>query len=359
MPKFSDVEFEQSYKHFLQVQRDWFSLITPITVYSEKNANGEDSRPVAFTNDKTILDRAEHLIAEWQRFADLADAKREEKKNKTLAVHITAYSPVPTLMVNPRRVSVRRFPGASSGKVTRESLLNRYHIQMQKLEKIAFAAGAILSLKEEMKAFEEKPEGTLFRLRMTSYFDTQIMARFDSPDDERNIDNYRHGSHGMLIYSEHMDPKTDLVISLNPTTSSPSVFDMITPYPCAVLPNATVYLLDDVEAAKRHHKQIYNLETAIAQRQRLFKKRSDALMQRASTQEQAEKARAKIEANASAIAELNAMDRELLVLKQAAGDTELLSVVDLRARYANEFGRRNGHTLKQLVERAQKFRKAD
>ena len=82
-------------------------------------------------------------------------------------------------------------------------------------------------------------------------------------------------------------------------------------------------------------------------------------MQRASTQEQAEKARAKIEANASAIAELNAMDRELLVLKQAGCDTELLSVVDLRARYANEFGRRNGHTLKQLVERAQKFRKAD
>jgi len=32
-------------------------------------------------------------------------------------------------------------------------------------------------------------------------------------------------------------------------------------------------------------------------------------------------------------------------------------VPEMRARYANEFGSRGGHTLKQLVERAHKLRK--
>ncbi|MDJ0023596.1 hypothetical protein QM543_09900 [Pantoea eucrina] len=357
MPKFSDVEFEQSYKHFLQVQREWFGLITPLIVYSEENANGEDARPIAFTNDKKILDRAQHLITEWQRFADLADAKRAETQAKTLAVHISGYSPVPTIMVNPRKVTVTRFPGTSSGKATRESILNRYHQQLRKLDKVPFAAGAILSLKEEMKAFENAPEGALYRLRMSNYFDTQVMARFDSPNDERNVDNYRYGAHGMLIYSEHMDLKTDFTANLNPSSGAVSVFDLIKPLPCAVLPSATVYLMDDVDAAKLHHKQIYVIETAIYQRERLFKKRSEALMLRSDTQEQAQKAQEKIKAGAEAVAELNAMDRELMNMKTAAGDTELLTVPEMRARYANEFGRRSGHTLQQLVERAQKLRK--
>jgi len=357
MPKFSDVEFEQSYKHFLQVQREWFSLITPITVYTEDNANGESSRPIAFTSDKKMLDRAQHLIAEWQRFADLADAKRAETKAKTLAVHISCYSPVPTIMVSPRKVTVTRFPGTSSGKATRESILNRYHQQLRKLDKVPFAAGAILSLKEEMKAFENAPEGALYRLRMSNYIDTQVMARFDGPNDERNLDNYRYGAHGMLVYSEHMNPKADFTINLNPSSGTMSVFDELTPLPCAVLPSATVFLMDDVEAAKLRHKQVYILETAIYQRERLFRKRSEALMLRSDTQEQAQKAREKIKAGAEAVAELNAMDRELLTMKTAAGDNDLLTVPEMRARYANEFGSRGGHTLKQLVERAHKLRK--
>ncbi|MDT0178158.1 hypothetical protein Q9R34_19220 [Enterobacter sp. BRE11] len=354
MPNFSDLEFEKRYKDFLQVQREWLELVTANQVYSELNANGDPSRPVAFTNDKKTFVRAEHLVKEWQRFADLAEEKRAES---ALAISTYVYSPVPSIIAGPSKVTISRFPCTSSGKLTRENILKRYTQQLKKLEKLPFAAGAILSLKEEMKAFEQQPEGTLYRSRISNYFDTQVTARFDSADDERNLENFRYGSHGLFIYSERMDRNRDIVANTNMTQSYNSPFDLIKPIPCAVLPSANIYLLEDVDRAKAHIKQGSFIENAISQRKRLFNKRCTARMERARTQEQAAAAVKKIEEGRAAMEELNEMDRELLKLKLAADDAEFLTMPQLRERYGNDVEHRIGKTMKQVVNRTKDLNK--
>jgi len=332
MPNFSDVEFEKRYKQFLQVQTEWLTLITDNKIFSDKNALGEECRPIGFITDKTLFLRAEHLLSEWQKFADLAEEKRKER---SIAITTNLYLPVPTMVVNPKHVTVNRFRATATSNHTREDIIKRYEKQIGKLKKVPFAAGAIMSLEDEMKVFEEAAPGKMYRARTSNYSDIQVTARY-TDDKKEEGDSFRYGAHGLLIFGETLNKDRDIKLNVSRGGTYTSSYDVISPVPCSILPNAKLYTLEDVEYSKTLAAQRAAVAYTVQTRRSQFELRSKTKVAKAKNSEEARALKAEIAASRDLLARLEAYDWALLDKKVAAGDTEQLTMPEIRKRYGNE-----------------------
>lgn len=345
MANFSDVEFEERYKQFLQTQREWLELVAGLMFYSDKNANGEDCRPIAFTNKEKVFQRAHELVQDWQRFADLADEKR---KNSDIAITTVAYTPVPTILVEPLHVTVNRYKATSTTMYTRENLINRYDKQIAKLRKVPFAEGAIQSLEAEKKAFVEAPEASRYRARTSGYHDTVVEVV--KPGQEK-VEILRPGVHGMLIYGPKLNRKKNILVSVDDKADYSSLYDLISPIACAILPNAKLYSLENIENAKLISQQRLVVERTINARRFHFDRRVQSKLARKAESADAEKVAADIEARRQAMEELNKRDWEIFDLKVASGDSEVMTMAEMREKYGDETESRRGKPLKTIVDK--------
>lgn len=345
MPNFSDVEFEKRYKHFLQVQNEWLTLITDNKIFSDTNAMGEECRPIGFTTDKVVFLRAEHLLSEWQQFADMAEEKRKER---SLAITTNLYLPVPAMVVNPESVAINRFRATATANHTREDILKRYQKQLAKLQKIPFAAGAIMSLQDEMKAFEDAEPGAMYRARTSSYSDIQVTARY-TKDKKDEGTPFRYGAHGLLIFGENLKMGRDIKLNVNRTGKHGSSYDAISPVPCAVLPSAQVYTMEDVERSKVLAAQRSTVAYTVTTRRSQFEMRARAKIAKAKDADEARAFKAEIAASREMLKKLEEYDWKLLELKIAAGDTEQLSMTEIRKRYGHEESR-IGKNMRNMQE---------
>lgn len=351
MPNFSDVEFEKRYKHFLQVQKEWLTLITDNQIFSDRNSLGEECRPIGFITDKNAFKRAEHLLADWQSFADLAEEKRKER---SIAITTNLYLPVPVLITNPKHVTINRFRATATANHTREDILKRYEKQLAKLRKVPFAAGAIMSLEDEMKAFEAAAPGVMYRARTSNYSDIQVTARHtDNKKDEG--ESFRYGAHGMLIYGDKLDKERDIKLNVTSNGNYTSPYDAISPVPCSILPNAKLYTMEDVEYSKVLAAQRSSVAYTVNTRRAQFENRAKAKIAKAKDATEARLFKAEIEENRDLLAKLEAYDWALLDKKVAAGDTEQLTMPEMRKRYGGEEPRagknmRNMYSLLRELE---------
>jgi hypothetical protein len=355
MPNFSDVEFEKRYKHFLQVQSEWLTLITDHQIFIDKNALGEECRPIGFITDKKAFQRAEHLLADWQSFADLAEEKR---KARSIAITTNLYLPVPTLIVNPKHVTINRFRATATANHTREDILRRYEKQIGKLRKVPFAAGAIMSLEDEKKVFEEAAPGAMYRARTSNYSDIQVTARY-TDDKKDEGESFRYGAHGMLIYGDNLNKERDIKLNVNSNGGYTSSYDAISPITCSVLPNAKLYTMEDVEYSKTLAAQRSSVAYTVNTRRAQFENRAKAKIAKAKDAQEARLFKAEIDENRDLLEKLEAYDWSLLDKKVAAGDTEQLTMPEIRKRYGGEEPRagknmRNMYTLLRELESNQK-----
>lgn len=351
MPNFSDVEFEKRYKHFLQVQKEWLTLITDNQIFSDRNSMGEECRPIGFITDKKAFQRAEHLLADWQSFADLAEEKRKER---SIAITTNLYLPVPVLITNPKHVTINRFRATATANHTREDILKRYEKQLAKLRRVPFAAGAIMSLEDEMKAFEAAASGAMYRARTSNYSDIQVTARY-TEDKKDEGESFRYGAHGMLIYGDKMDKERDIKLNVTSNGNYTSPYDAISPVPCSILPNAKLYTMEDVEYSKVLAAQRSSVAYTVNTRRAQFENRAKAKIAKAKDATEARLFKAEIEENRDLLAKLEAYDWALLDKKVAAGDTEQLTMPEMRKRYGGEEPRagknmRNMYSLLRELE---------
>lgn len=344
MANFSDVEFEKRYKQFLKTQKEWLELIADLTFYTDKNANGDVCRPLAFTNKEKVFKRAHEIVLDWQSFADLADEKR---KNSDIAITRLVYTPVPCILVDPLHVTVTLNNATSTANHTREDLINRYDKQIAKLKKVPFAEGAIKSLRAEQQTFIDAPEASRYRARTGGYNDT--LLEVVKPGNEK-VEIMRYGSHGMLIYSRKLDPKKNIIVATEDRNDYRSLYDLIEPVPCALLPNAKLYSLVDIERGKLINKQRETVERTIVQRKFHFNRRIESKMARIKAGESADKLLAEIEESRLEMEELNRMDREIFELKIASGDIEKRTMTEIRRMYGNETASRRGKLMKDIIQ---------
>ena len=351
MPNFSDVEFEKRYKHFLQAQKEWLTLITDNQIFSDKNSTGEECRPIGFITDMKAFKRAEHLLADWQSFADLAEGKRKER---SIAITTNLYLPVPVLITNPKHVTINRFRATATANHTREDILKRYEKQLAKLRRVPFAAGAIMSLEDEMKAIEAAAPGAMYRARTSNYSDIQVTARY-TEDKKDEGESFRYGAHGMLIYGSKLDKERDIKLKVSSTGNYTSPYDAISPVPCSILPNAKLYAMEDVEYSKVLAAQRSAVAYTVQTRRAQFENRAKAKIAKATDATEARLFKSEIEENRDLLAKLEDYDWALLDKKVAAGDTEQLTMPEIRKRYGGEEPRagknmRNMYSLLRELE---------
>jgi len=345
MSDFSDVEFEKRYKHFLQVQKEWLTLITDHQIFSDRNSMGEECRPIGFITDKKTFQRAEHLQADWQNFADLAETKRKER---SIAITTNLYLPVPVLIVNPKHVTINRFRATATANHTREDILKRYEKQINKLRKVPFAARAIMSLEDEMKGIEAAAPGAMYRARTSNYSDIQVTVRY-TDDKKDEGESFRYGAHGMLIYGDSLDKERDIKMNVTSNGNYTSPYDAILPVPCSILPNAKLYTMEDVEYSKVLAAQRAAVAYTVQTRRSQFENRARTKIAKAKNSQEVRLIKAEIDESRDLLDKLDTYDWGLFEQKVSANDTEQLTMPELRKRYGGE-ERRAGKKMRNMYD---------
>lgn len=333
MPAFNDVMFEQQYKLFLQTKREWLQLVESHAFCHSRNARDEKIRPIAFTNDEAVFNKAVDLQIRWKKFAELTT---EMKKNKSIAITTAIYSPVPILIIEPVSVAVSSFKAATTQTHTREDMLSRYEKQIKKLKKLPHTEDAVKALTNEMKTFESYPEGHTFRHRVTGYKDMLLDVVFQR---EQEVTRLRCGTHGVMIYHPKWT-KEDIKVSQEPKSEYSNKYSLIEPLKCSIFPNGDTYSIDQIEIADARSAQKTVVEQSIAARISHFERRAKSKLARAKTDAEIEKAQRQIEEKREKLEQLTLEDRELLERKFATDNNNVLSMIELRAMFGDTRDRR-------------------
>lgn len=342
MPVFDDVTFEQHYKEFLKVKASWLELVNSLAVHHSRNARDELIRPVAFSNDKKVFQKALDLHIKWKQFADFAD---ERRKRKNIAIAAALYSPVPLMVIEPVRFSLTVFNATTTTNMTREDILQRYEKQRIKLKKIPFSTASINALKKEAEWFEAMPEGRMFRCRTEGYEDTVAEVIFK---DETESQKVRYGAHGAFVYHPTWT-KDNILIQDKPVLEYAGKYDYITPLQCSLFPASKLYDIEDINIADKKSQQRAVVEQAIHTRRYNFERRATSRMVRAQAEGNASAVALKIEQDRQVMARLNEMDLELLEKKIASDDLNVLKITELREKYGETQPRR-GKKFKDLAQ---------
>lgn len=333
MPAFNDVMFEQQYKLFLQTKKDWMQLVDSLAICHSRNAKDEKIRPIAFSNDEATFNKAVDLQIRWKKFAELAT---EMKKNKSIAISTSIYSPVPMLIIEPVSVAIGFFNAATTCTHTREDLLTRYDKQIKRLKKFPHTNEAVKALIEEMETFEAYPEGHKFRYRVSGYQDTVLDVVFKGETDTTRA---RCGTHGVMIYHP-LWTKDDIRISTEPKTEYFNKYSLIKPLKCSIFTVGDIYSIDQIEIAEAKAAQKTIVEQSILSRITHFERRAKTKLAKAKTDAEIEKAKRSIEAGRRKLELLTEEDRKLLERKFATDNNNILSISELRSMFGDTRSRR-------------------
>ena len=247
--------FEAEYKDFLKVRREWLELVFAHAVYTDKNGQGEDCRPVAILTDKRTLNKAEELLHKWQQFADLAESKRASGISSAPS---PLYLPVPAILKGAKRFSIGSFEATSTKNYYREEILRkidkRLNILLKAPKKDTFT---ITDLEMDKVVIGNYAEGTRFRYRIAGYRDTMIDLSFSPEHNKYSVDErYRVGTHGVIIDGNEMDTPTAYQINNGEKLVYNSHYAMISPVRCSLFAGGSLYLISDIEKAKTLRKEI-------------------------------------------------------------------------------------------------------
>lgn len=254
----TDVMFEQLYKAFLSDRTEWLNLAHKLAIYHGTSPAGQKVRPIGLTANPRMLARARELVDRWQRFYDFA-TECSEKGIRTCSPVL--YNQVPAVIGGFQSFSINSFDATSVSKLYREELLAKINKKLDKMERAnKLDPITLANLKMDLKVFSRYPEGTVFRIRTTGYRDIFV-------------DFFKHPAHTPSLATENQEPESEririaapgIIIDgssmqdinswkINDDSKSidyQSIYKSVSPIPCSILTSSEVYLLEDVENAKK------------------------------------------------------------------------------------------------------------
>lgn len=274
MCQLSDDAFEAHYKSFLAVRSEWEVIVRTLSIYNDESPDGEPVRHIAMTDDKAAITRAGELLRQWQQFADIAHARRQTGAH---ACSPSIYSPVPVIVDQFTTCSINEFSATSVNKIRREDLLAKLK---KKISNAKRNKGRLTSpynipeLERNFLMFSSYPEGTIFRMRIGGYVDIFIDF-FDA--ENGGTSRERVGQYGILVDSTRARKANKNAqfwgINNGSRIQYASVYDTLTPIQCSLYANCEIYLLEEVERAKKQIKEKAKIQTRIKARNRYHEKK--------------------------------------------------------------------------------------
>jgi len=336
----SNMDFEERYKRFLVVAKEWADITKKYKIYSDRNAVGTEFRLAALTNDDAVVSKAEILLNQWREFADYCTDLRKNR-SKRMTILVGMYSPVPSIFYDPKGiVKITRTDATSTTTYMREDIIRRYERMIKKLSAIPGVADSVEVFINEQKRFSDMPEGTQFRARRTGYTDSYLDIISHDGDNERT----RFGAHGILIYSKSLKAK-DIEILNEHTGIYSTVYDYLEPIPCSVLEDMKVYRVEDVDREQAHSKLRSYIQRVITMRRSRYEAKYAERLALAANDEAKEKIHQLIEARKKSLELLDGMDMSLFDVKIAAGDPSLETVEAMRTKYGKSIEDKYGITF--------------
>ena len=348
MATFTDKKFEVMYQDFRNVHAEWETLVSDCVIFSDVDTRDLPFRSVGLTADPAVLEKAEHLVSEWQRFATAFDKQGQGSKSTILK---ETYMPVPYILKVKHEVEILRRGAMTSFVHPRESILTRYDSTIAKFGKMKAAASFIKLLKNERDFFESEPEGTLYRLRSSGF--TEITLVHTPAADLAPVRSLV-GAHGALIFSTSLT-KDDVQLRDITGGDQKSMYDRITRIECSVLEQGDLYRVSDIEF-ERKYREVYRSV-----------QRNDTSM-RINWEKREREMRVKYrgtEKYNKFISDNNAMrpirkwvlehDYILIERMRDIGEFETKSVVDIRARYLYDDEMKAGHYSSKVIARRQEM----
>ncbi|WP_426575368.1 hypothetical protein ACP179_01175 (plasmid) [Xenorhabdus stockiae] len=251
MDAFNDSIFEEKYKDFLKVRSAWMKIAFKYAVYTDINAQGEACRPVAIVNDKKVLNKVEELLLAWHQFTEFAEHKRAAGLSPASS---QIYLPIPTLIKNARRFTIGAFESATTMNFLREDILRKINKKLNQLKKTNNHDPIIITeLELDRELIGRYPAGTGFRRRMTGYRDILLDSHTNTASDER----YRVGSHGVIIDGHSLTrPDAYDINTGDKNAGGRSCYDIVSPVRCSLFAGSYLYLMKDIEEAKKARNTI-------------------------------------------------------------------------------------------------------
>ncbi|MDE1486953.1 hypothetical protein KKI90_11325 [Xenorhabdus bovienii] len=262
MDAFSDRIFEEKYKDFLKVRKEWLDIVFKHAVYIDINAQGAACRPVAILTDQEKLSKAEELIRAWQQFTEFAEHKRTAGLSP---ISSQIYCPVPTILNNVNSFLIGSFEATTTTNFVREDILRKIDKKLNQLHKAKNKDSfTITDLEQDKAIIGSYPAGTMFRRRISGYHDIMLDVskntgrkpkrpqRSKHPKDDR----YRVGTYGVIIEGNSLNAPDAYDINDGDKLTYNSCYDMISPVRCSLFAGSSLYLISDVERIKEARKTI-------------------------------------------------------------------------------------------------------
>ncbi|MBD2804264.1 hypothetical protein ID855_06040 [Xenorhabdus sp. ZM] len=215
-------------------------------VYTDINTQGEACRPVAIVTDKQELNKAEDLLLAWQQFAEFAEHKRAAGLSPAPS---QIYLPVPPLLKDVSRFTIGAFESSTTVNFLREDILRKIDKKLNQLRKVKNRDPlTITELELDRELIGRYPAATGFRRRTTGYKDILVDLHTNTDSDER----YRIGAHGVIIAGHSLTHPDAYDINTGEKHAvSRSCYDMISPVRCSIFAGSHLYLMKDIEDAKK------------------------------------------------------------------------------------------------------------
>jgi hypothetical protein len=124
--------FEEKYRAFLLIKKEWVNLIEKFCKYNSTNVFGQVIRPIAICDEPEILERARQVLREWEKFATFAD---ECRANGVAASLRNQYWPIPFIVAGSRAVTVNEGTAQSVSPLTREGIIQVIEKKLKTLKR--------------------------------------------------------------------------------------------------------------------------------------------------------------------------------------------------------------------------------
>lgn len=343
----SNLDFEERYKRFLEVAKEWAAITKKYKIYSDRNAVGTEFRLAALTSSDTVVYKAANLLKQWQEFADYCTELRKNR-SKRMTILVGMYSPVPTIFYEPKGiVKITRTAATSTSTFMREDIIKRYEKMIKKLSAIPGVADSLGVFRKELDYFIGVPEGTQFRARRTGYTDSYLDIISLDGEAERS----RFGTHGILIFSKSLKEK-DIAILDEHTGIYSTVYDFLEPIPCSVLDDMKVYRVEDVDREQALLKLRGYIQRIITLRRSRYEARYKERLSMVKDEAAAKKVEALIVTRKENLDLLDKMDLALWDAKVAAGDLSADTIESMRVKYGQPIEDVHGITFAMALRNA-------
>ncbi|CDL83648.1 hypothetical protein [Xenorhabdus szentirmaii] len=290
MDAFNDSIFEEKYKDFLTVRREWLKLVFKHAVYTDINTQGAACRPVALLTDSTELAQADALLLAWHQFAELAEHKRAAGLSPASS---QLYLPMPAILSQMNSFTIGAFESTTTLNFVREEILRKIDKKLNQLYKSKHTdLFAITNLEQDKILIGHYPAGTRFRRRTTGYKDVIV----DTCEHDTNETRYRVGTHGVIIDGRRLSqPDAYDINTGDKYTDYNSCYDLISPVRCSLFAGSSLYLIDDIERAKAARTVVSQKRASESRKQEATRRKDQNWLAQQHTQRE-EKRRHKIAA---------------------------------------------------------------